>query len=78
MERALDSFRVASDDHHLFLALAALFEADFSIDWIVALTRAKASQVLAVLEKGAQNGLLLRREPGIYCFSNSEKKFADK
>ena len=74
MERALDSFRVASDDHHLFLALAALFEADFSIDWIVALTRAKASQVLAVLENGAQNGLLLRREPGIYCFSNSEKK----
>jgi hypothetical protein len=40
------------DQNGHLLALAALFEGDFSIDWIAQITEEKISQILYVLEEG--------------------------
>ena len=56
------------------VTLAALFEGDFSIDWIVELSEMKPSQVLSCLEKGTHEGLLAGRGPGVYCFSNLQER----
>jgi formate hydrogenlyase transcriptional activator len=55
------------------LALAALFEGDFSLDWIVDITDEKASQVLTVLEENAKKHLLIRKGIGRYRFAESDK-----
>jgi len=60
-------------DGHL-LALAALFEGDFSIDWIVQVTEEKISQILYVLEEGTKQGWLTKKGPGTFYFSDSEKQ----
>ena len=60
--------------HPNYLAVSALFHADFSIDWLQALTGSKASQVLAAMEAGIKDGLLLRKENGFYRFVDAAKK----
>lgn len=55
------------------LSLIALFESDFSIDWIVELTNSKVSQVISTLEDGVRNEILTHRGSGIYFF-NREKE----
>jgi len=56
------------------MALIALFESSFSIDWVVELTGKRASQILSVLEEGVRQGLLTRTEHGNYCFVNQKKQ----
>jgi formate hydrogenlyase transcriptional activator len=56
------------------LPLAALFEGSFSIDWIVELAELKPSQVLLCLEEGINRGLLAGMEPGVYSFSDLQKR----
>lgn len=63
-------------NHSDYLAIASLFYADFSIDWIQALTGSKASSIIAALEKGLSQGLLVRRNNGFYCFTDNTKKEA--
>ena len=58
-----------SEEHHL-LTLAALFGDYFTLDWLLALTARKASQTLEFLEKAVQDGILVRREIGSYCFKS--------
>lgn len=36
--------------------LAAMFENEFSLDWLEELTDMKASRILSTLEEGVQNG----------------------
>jgi len=62
------------NDHHRLMALIALFESSFSIDWVVELTGKRASQILSVLEEGVRQGLLTRTEHGNYCFVNQKKQ----
>ena len=62
-------------DHHRTLAVAALFRADFSIDWLLdLLTGKKPSQILVHLEEGIKEGWLVKKEPGCYCFVNEGKR----
>jgi formate hydrogenlyase transcriptional activator len=56
------------------LPIAALFEKDFSIDWIVELSGAKASQALQALEQGCRRGWCERKEPGVFQFPESRRK----
>lgn len=56
--------------------LAALFERSFSIDWLQELTGLKASQILFDLEEGVRERWLKQVSPGVYFFSDIERKQA--
>ena len=56
------------------LALAALFEGNFSIDWMAELGQKRPSQILSALEEGIRENLLLRKEPGVFCFKSPEDR----
>jgi len=57
-----------------FLPIAALFENEFSIDWIVELSGGKASQALRALEEGCRQGWCQRKEPGVFQITESRRK----
>ena len=61
------------DDAQLF-SYAALFEGDFSIDWLTDLTQDKPSQILSTLEKGIQEGWLKKKGPGAFGFADKDKQ----
>ena len=54
------------------IALAGLFEENFSIDWLVEMTGHKPSEVLSALEELTETGKLKRKQPGIYYLSNGK------
>ncbi len=56
------------------MPVAAVFEDDFSIDWLEELTGLKASVILSAVEKAAEGGDLSRKEPGIYRFMNCHQR----
>lgn len=56
------------------LALAALFEGEFSIDWIVELTGKRASQVLAELGAGIREGALIQKDLGTFSFASLRER----
>lgn len=62
------------DDYFSLIALAALFEGNVSIDWVVELTANKTSNILLAFEKGIQQGWLISNKPGIYRFVDFEKR----
>jgi transcriptional regulator with GAF, ATPase, and Fis domain len=62
------------DQNGNLLALVALFEGDFSIDWIVQITKEKISWILCVLEEGTKQGILTKKGPGTFCFRDLEKQ----
>ena len=61
------------DRDHL-LSLAAMFEREFSIDWVEELTGMKASSILSILEEEVQNGVFVRKRPAIYLLDNRQKR----
>lgn len=65
---------IESDEHRVILNLAALFTADFSIDWLIALTNIKPTGVLACIEEAFQAGLLKKKSLGVYYFSDPQQK----
>jgi transcriptional regulator with GAF, ATPase, and Fis domain/tetratricopeptide (TPR) repeat protein len=52
------------------LSKAALFEGDFSIDWLMELCNLRASQVLSILDQKKQSGELAEASPGMFCFKD--------
>jgi formate hydrogenlyase transcriptional activator len=56
------------------LTLCALFEDEFSLDWIEELSLMKASAILAVLESAVEMKWLIRKKPAFYLFYDSEQK----
>ena len=56
------------------LALASLFEGEFSIDWIQALSEAKATSILKILDKFNLNGTLKKHDLGVFSFVDTRKK----
>ncbi len=56
------------------LSLTALFEENFSIDWIVTLTSSKPSSVLSLLENLVDTGWLNRQKPGLYRFAKVQER----
>jgi len=63
------------DGYSKILSLAALFQHNFSIDWLVELTEMRASQILEGLEQGVQQGTLNKVESkGLFCFTDRAQK----
>jgi transcriptional regulator with GAF, ATPase, and Fis domain len=60
------------NDRNPILSVAALFKGDFSIDWIQALTRSKASQVLFCFETAVKQGFIRHGDIGFFCFSDAK------
>ncbi len=67
---------VKPDGSEQIMALAALFKGDFSIDWLVELTRSKVSKVIGVLEEAVKKKKMIHRGAGIYYF-NCKSGLAD-
>ncbi|MBT4262944.1 MAG: sigma 54-interacting transcriptional regulator [Deltaproteobacteria bacterium] len=59
---------VNPDSSEQIIALAALFEGKFSIDWLVELTQSKVSKVIGVLEEAVKKKEMIHRGAGIYYF----------
>jgi len=76
--RALEKIPVGLDAG--VLSTAALFEGDFSIDWLQEISDLKISQILAALEAGVDNGILIKQQPGLFCFNKDQtrKKYKDR
>jgi len=55
------------------LAHAAIFEDDFSIDWVIELTGKKAMEVLAALEYGGENHWITTPATGMFCFTDMDQ-----
>lgn len=58
----------AQNDYDHLLGLAALFEEDFSVDWIMA--GRKPSQILNLLQEAIRQGCLGKTEPSLFRFPN--------
>ncbi|MBW2369318.1 MAG: sigma 54-interacting transcriptional regulator [Deltaproteobacteria bacterium] len=76
--RALQEMPVDLDED--VLSTAALFEGDFSIDWLQEISDLKISQILAALEAGVENDILTKQQPGQFCFKKDpiRKKYKDR
>ncbi len=56
------------------LATAALFEGEFSIDWLLDLSKLRASQILAILDDKVQSGILREDHSGTFCFMSEKQR----
>jgi len=70
----------SANGSYYLLSLAALFDKNFSIDWIVDLSGEKASRVLSVLEEGTKQRYLNNNNIGTYSFADlkERKKWQDR
>lgn len=63
------------DDGQRLLAIAALFNGEFSIDCLVELlSEKKPSQIISQLEKSVSDGTLVKKTPGSYAFKDFKKQ----
>ena len=74
MDNTIVSNASFSNDSNFLLDLSALFEQNFSIDWIMELSGKKAFQVISSLGKAVQQGLLIEIEPGFFCFKDLKER----
>jgi formate hydrogenlyase transcriptional activator len=58
------------DDRRRNLALIALFEEEFSIDWILEISGCKATEILSVVDALVETGEAVKKRPGIYCLTD--------
>jgi formate hydrogenlyase transcriptional activator len=72
MDKIGDSSLISKDPYPLFLV--AMFDGDFSVDWIAEITREKFSEIIGVLDGAIRQGLLAQKGPGIYCFTDLKKQ----
>ncbi|MBW2367972.1 MAG: sigma 54-interacting transcriptional regulator, partial [Deltaproteobacteria bacterium] len=61
-------------DYDDIMAIVALFEGSFSIDWVIDLTELNASKILSVFETAIGKKILIRKGAGEYCFINKKQK----
>jgi len=63
------------DDDQRLLAIAALFNGEFSIDCLVdLLSEKKPSQIISQLEKSVTEGILTKKTPGSYIFKDLKRR----
>ena len=74
MKKKSGSVASMDDGAHRFFALAALFNGDFSIDWLAHLFGGKTSEIILLLEDGVRRGWLIKKSGGIYLFKNAKIK----
>ena len=70
MTHEIETLNADLTERGRFLSLAALFEDEFSLDWLEELTRARASTVLSVLEEAVEKGWLARKRSAVYCYTD--------
>ncbi|MCP4114539.1 MAG: GAF domain-containing protein [Desulfobacteraceae bacterium] len=79
-----DSKKSAATAHDDLVAMAAFFQRDFSIDWLVELTGLKVTRILSILEGEVENGKMTNRGAGIYALNGDggqqrlKKRFSPK
>lgn len=56
------------------MSFAALFNGEFSIDWIQEVSGLKASEILLDLHEGVRQSWLNQSAPDLFCFSDGEKQ----
>ncbi len=66
--------KLTTNQYDHLLVLAAMFEGEFSIDWIVELTEIKVSQILSSFEKACRDGVLKKSGSGVFRFKNNKTK----
>jgi len=70
-----DPLKPELDEHNLdLLVIAALFEGEFSIDWIEEISEQKPSQILWSFEDAISEGMLAKTSPGKFIFEDAEAK----
>ena len=74
MQAESDNLDPSLRDRDILLSLAAMFEVEFSLDWLEELTGMKASLILSVLEEEVQKGVLARKRPAIYLLDDHQKR----
>jgi transcriptional regulator with GAF, ATPase, and Fis domain len=75
MMKYADKLSEAIDDNRNILSISALFQKIFSIDWLLdLLAERKPSKILSQLEAATKEGLLVKKEPGYYCFADEKKR----
>src|SRR5208283_3253417 len=62
------------DQDDSFLQLGALFDGEFSIDWIQTLSGAKATRIMKVFDRFKQSGILETRDVGSFSFVDARKR----
>ncbi len=62
------------DQDESFLQLGALFDGEFSIDWIQTLSGAKATRIMKVFDHFKQSGILETRDVGSFSFVDARKR----
>ena len=63
-----------TDGDYRVLAVAALFDREFSIDWVQDITQFRASHILKALERKCKNGILVKKGVDFFCFTDLKKK----
>jgi len=76
METSFDLPEPSQGTDSYLLSLIPLFDNNFSIDFVVELTKKKISETISILEGEVQKGVLSREGAGIYSFRNPEKQRA--
>ncbi len=56
------------------LCIAAMFEGNFSIDWLVDLTGYKPTRLLSILEHEVGKNRLAMKTPGVYTFVETRER----
>ncbi len=74
MGKPLEFYQPAQSANSQLLALIALFDEDFLIDWVVELTDRKICDTLSILGEEVRKKILSEKEPGIYSFRSPEKR----
>lgn len=64
----------ASNTDKRILALASLFDAEFSIDWIQELSKARATTILMALEGACRAQLLKKQDLGVFTFVDQKAR----
>ena len=70
----LSNLNLVSNQQERILVSAALFENEFSIDWIQSLLNAKATEILKTLDQYGRSGILKKLDIGIFCFADGHYK----
>ena len=63
-----------SSEESLLTGLMAVFEGEFSIDWILEISGCKATDLLGIIDELNKSGMIESRRPGVYYFKDSKKR----
>lgn len=69
-----EHWKALLEEGRLLLSFAAVFEGEFSVDWLEELTGMKATAILSILEGVVERQILTRVNPGIYVFKDHQEQ----